>query len=82
MEDISRIVEQATRILNECSYPPSMIAEYVFDDRLTAIELEFHFPEIDIGEAEIKAGSILNCVEDRLRSIFLFVDDVYAEDCQ
>ena len=82
MEDISRVMEQATRILKDCNYPPSMIVEHVFDAQLTAIEIEFHFPEIDISEAEIKAGNILNCVEDQLRGIFLFVDDVYAEDYQ
>ena len=81
-KDIFRVMEQATRILNECSYPPSTIVEHVFDDRLTAIEIEFHFPEIDISEAEIKAGNILNCVEDQLRGIFIFVNDVYAEDYQ
>jgi hypothetical protein len=32
MEDISRLMEQATRMLNECSYPPSMIVEHVFDN--------------------------------------------------
>ncbi len=82
MEDISRLMEQVTRMLNECSYPPSMIVEHVFDNRLTAIEIEFNFPEIDISEAEIKAGNILNCVEEQLRGIFLFVNDVYAEDYQ
>ena len=82
MEDISRVMEQATRILNGCNFPPSMIVEHVFDDQRTAIEIEFHFSEIDISEAEIKAGNILNCVEDQLRGIFLFVDDVYAEDYQ
>ena len=82
MGDISRVIEQAERILKDCSYPPNMIVEHVFDDRLTAIEVEFHFSEIDISEAEIKSGNILNCFEDQLRGIFLFVDDVYAEDCQ
>ena len=82
MGDISRVIEQAERILKDCSYPPNMIVEHVFDGRLTAIEVEFHFSEIDISETEIKAGNILNCVEDQLRSIFLFVDDVYAEDYQ
>ena len=81
-ENISSIVEQATRILYNCDHVPSKIAEHVFDRRLTALELEYHFNDLDVSEAEIKAGDILNCIEDQLQKLSLFVSDVCAEDHQ
>jgi hypothetical protein len=57
MEDISRVIEQAERILNDCSYPPSMIVEHVFDGRLTAIEIEFHFLKLILARLRLRRGT-------------------------
>jgi hypothetical protein len=79
VEHISRVVEQATRILSDCDPPPNRITDHVYDQKLTCLELEYRFAGLNISEAEIKAGSILNCIEERLRGISLFLSDVCAE---
>jgi hypothetical protein len=56
-KDIFRVMEQATRILNECSYPPSMIVEHVFDDRLTAIEIEFISLKSILARLRLRRGT-------------------------
>jgi hypothetical protein len=81
-EKISSVVEQARRILNDCNHMPDKITEHVFGQRLTSLELEYYFYDLDVSEAEIKAGSILNCIEDQLQKISLFVSDVCAENHQ
>lgn len=81
-EKIASVIEQATLILNNCDSMPSKITEHVFGQRLTSLELEYYFTDLDISEAEIKAGSILACIEDKLRKLSLFVNDVCAEDYQ
>ncbi len=78
-DSISNRVKSAVEVLNDCGCKPSRVIEHMYSERLTEIELEYHFEDLSGDEAESKLCNELKCFEHSLSEMFLVVSNITSK---
>jgi hypothetical protein len=75
-DSIADRVKDTMEVLNGCGCKPSRIIEHVYNERLTELEVEYHFEDLSADEAENKLHNELKCFEHSLGKILLSVSNI------
>jgi hypothetical protein len=79
LDKISDRRKNAILILNSCNCSPSRVIEHVYNERLTELEIEYHFEDLNVDEAENKLYHELKCFERSLGELSLVVSDISSK---
>ncbi len=79
LDEISNRREDAIQILNNCNCSPSRVIQHMYNERLTEIEIEYHFEDLDVNEAESKLCHELKCFEHSLGKLSLVISDINSQ---
>jgi hypothetical protein len=78
-DSISNRAKGAVEVLNGCGCKPSRVIEHTYNERLTALEVEYHFENMDAGEAENELCNVLKCFEHLLGELLLSISDITSK---